>query len=294
MVGYSALASMLWYPLFSAATAPECPSGFTELSAFNESGGSAWLACEDFRTDEGAIVLVPSDDGDQPVWLPKTRAQYGAAAGDDSYYLGLGKRAALDAAAHSDVLGTALLSCNHSSAPTSCFTWSDVARALPPIRKSGAGGHWDTWEACDGVRTFVGSRSSSTDATFSDYGEDCSHNGFPSPLGELAPGYSVINWTAVNTGEGAIADWSKYINFTAVADGLLGRELPVLVLHFPVLRENPYHKLDGERRWTMIAAGVPDGGGRREQDVWFKFSQVDCNAAGACDGASQYTHRARS
>ena len=58
--------------------------------------------------------------------------------------------------------------------------------------------------ACDGVRSFVGSRSSSTDATFSDFGEDCSHNGFPSALDMLAPGYSVVNWTAVNRGEGAI------------------------------------------------------------------------------------------
>ena len=56
-------------------------------------------------------------------------------------------------------------------------------------------------QACDGVRTFVGARSTSADATFSDYGEDCSHNGFPSPLGTVLPGYSVINWTSVNTGE---------------------------------------------------------------------------------------------
>ena len=30
----------------------------------------------------------------------------------------------------------------------------------------------------------------------------------------------------------------------------------------------------------MIAAPVPDGGGKREQDVWFRFAQVDCDRAG--------------
>ena len=163
---------------------------------------------------------------------------------------------------------------------TTCFAWSDVERAVPPIRKSGQGGHSDNWEACQGVRSFVGSRSSSNDATFSDFGEDCSHNGFPSALGTLAPGYSVVNWTAVHTGEGAIADWTKYINFTAVADGLVGGTLPILALYFPVLTQNPYHTLGGARYWTMIAAPVPDGGGKREQDVWFRFAQVDCDRAG--------------
>lgn len=124
--------------------------------------------------------------------LPKTFEPY-AARPDHEYYLGLGKASALAESDHRDVLGQALLSCKHAAAPElGCFSWADVARALPPIRNSGNGGHYDTWEACDGVRTFVGSRQTSTDATFSDFGEDCSHNGFPSPLGELMPGCVTI------------------------------------------------------------------------------------------------------
>ena len=254
-----------------------CPPGAAALTNFTDAAGAAWLACEDFSTPTGGLTLVSAAE---TVHLPKTHAPY-ASQPDDAYYLGLGKQAVLDAAPHRDVLGQALLACNHSSSPhTTCFSWSDVERAVPPIRKSGQGGHSDNWEACQGVRSFVGSRSSSNDATFSDFGEDCSHNGFPSALGMLAPGYSVVNWTAVHTGEGAIADWTKYINFTAVADGLVGGTLPILALYFPVLAQNPYHKLSGARHWTMIAAPVPDGGGKREQDVWFRFAQVDCDRAG--------------
>ena len=132
------------------------------------------------------------------MWLPKTHEQY-AERPDDDYYLKLGKANVLAAAATHDILGSALLSCNQSDTgtkKTSCFTLKNVMEALPPIRTNGPGGHWDTWEACDGVRTFVGARATSTDATFSDFGEDCSHNGFPSALGQTLPGYSVINWTA--------------------------------------------------------------------------------------------------
>ena len=220
------------------------------------------------------------DDGCAVVWLPKTHEPYTQGA-DSEYYLGLGKQAVLNGSKSHDILGSALLSCNHSSRPTlACFTWRDVAHALPPIRHSGSGGHWPSWEGCDGVRSFVGSRSTSTDATFSDFGEDCSKNGFPSPLGQSLPGYSVINWTSVNSGEGPISNWSQYINLSAVADGLVGGNLPVLVLYFPVLQDNPSHQLarGSSRYWTMIAAPLadPEMVGRREQDVWFRFAQVDC------------------
>ena len=128
---------------------------------FLDDGGTSWVACENFRSPTGGIALL-SADGEE-VWLPKSFAKY-VDRPDDAYYLGLGKSSALEAAKQGDVLGSALLACNHSSIPsTSCFTWDDVATALPPIRRSGPGAlFWPNWEGCDGVRTFVGSRSSST------------------------------------------------------------------------------------------------------------------------------------
>ena len=50
-------------------------------------------------------------------------------------------------------------------------SWSRVLQAVPPIRSSGGGGNGNNH--CAGVRTFVGSRGSSVDATFSDHAEDC-------------------------------------------------------------------------------------------------------------------------
>lgn len=49
-------------------------------------------------------------------------------------------------------------------------------------------------------------------------------------------------------------NWTKYINFSAVADGLVGGVLPTMVLYFPVLPGNPYHELEGKRYWTMMAS----------------------------------------
>ena len=250
----------------------------TSLANFVEDGVN-WIACEDFTTPTGGIALVSADS---TVHLSKMLAKYEEQP-DDAYYLGLGKKAAINSQHKRDALGAALLACNHSILPTTtCFSWADAANALPPIRKSGPGAlFWPSWEGCDGVRTFVGSRSSSLDATFSDYGEDCSHNGFPSALGGLSPGYSVINWTAVHSGEGPITTpWNQYINLTAVADGLIGGDLPIVILYFPVLPSNPSHKIKGARYWTMVAAPVPDGGGRREQDVWFRFAMVECSKGG--------------
>ena len=53
---------------------------------------------------------------------------------------------------------------------------------------------------------------------------------------------------AVNTGNKPIMNWTKYINFSAVADGMVGTDLPVMVLYFPVLRDNPYHSLGAGSR----------------------------------------------
>ena len=174
--------------------APACPAGLTELASFADERGAAFIACEDLQVRGGAIALVSATES---VWLSKGYEPYTVKA-DSSYYLGLGKQAVLDAA--TDVLGAKLL-CEE-------ITWRSVEQAVPPIRRSGGGGAWCDHGHCAGVRTFVGSRSSSVDVTFSDIGEECSGNSPPS-IQSL-----VINGTNRFLGENPVGDFSKYLLFS--------------------------------------------------------------------------------
>ena len=82
-----------------------------------------------------------------------------------------------------------------------------------------------------GVRTFTGSRSASVDATFSDHADDCTDNGFPRPQGY------VMNLTAIAAKEPPIHDFLQYVNFSGMAEGLVGMEHanPNLIFYFPIL-----------------------------------------------------------
>lgn len=157
----------------------------------------------------------------------------------------------------SDVLALALLN-NFSQ-----VTWERVAAAIPVIKNSG------------GARTFVGSRGSSVDTTFTDEGEDAAGYGFPPPLSY------VFNLSNIAEGGGPIADGRKYLNSSGMAEGLVGGHLPIVVYYFPVSTESPYlpPTVRGQRYWTMVACGVPDMQGSREQGVWFRFQQIECRGA---------------
>ena len=174
-------------------------------------------------------------------WFTKGYSVYGS-ADDDDYYLGLGK----DAVMHSkvDILAVKLLSKNYSF-----LSWDLVASAIPPIRHTG------------GARTFVGSRGSSVDTAFSDSGEDASGYGFPPALAY------VFNLTNIAEGGSAIQDANKYVNYSGMADGLVGGELPAVIFYYPVAYGSPYlpNNTTGHRYWTMVAVGTPDMQGSREQ-----------------------------
>ena len=47
-----------------------------------------------------------------------------------------------------------------------------------------------------------------------------------------------MNLTAKAMGEPGIHDFSKYINFTGMAEGLVGGHLPNAVFYFPILPVN--------------------------------------------------------
>jgi len=157
------------------------------------------------------------------VWFPKGYEPYQQGP-DEDYYLGLGKAMVLGNG--TDVLGNTILDCGKDKDGTAKLcepTWKRVLSAIPVMRNSG-GRH--------GVRSFVGSRGSSVDATFSDAAEDCTENGFP-PVQSY-----VMNLTAKQMGEPTIKDFSKYINFTGMADGLVGGHLPNVVFYFPIIPQN--------------------------------------------------------
>jgi hypothetical protein len=195
--------------------APPCPSGLHEVESF-AINGTAWVACEDLQKLNGPLVLLSGAGKEE--WFNKGYEPYGTNTTDDRYYFGLSKDTIANAT--SDVLGHRLL-CN-GTRPCEP-TWAAVERAVPPIRKSGRGGGGAT--SCDGIRTFVGSRSASIDFTFSDLAEDCGWNGSPS-VGSYAQGMH-------NKAVGASPQsWNR----SGVADGLLGDVLPAAVFYFPVLR----------------------------------------------------------
>lgn len=275
-----------------AAATFSCPTGTTEVDTFTASG-EQWLACEDLQVPGGGLTLVPERGA--PVHLPKSYEPY-APLPDEAYYLGLGKTTVLQA--KWDMLGDHLLHGCQSKTPTTGLcepTWAQVETALPVMRysrgnKRASGNNFmcSPYSPESGVRTFTGSRSSSVDATFSDHADDCTDNGFPRPQGY------VMNLTAIAAGEPPIHDFLAYVNFSAMAEGLLGgsRGYPNLVFYFPILPQN-YTGFGGSRYWTMVASPVPNMEGGREQSVWFRFQQLKCAGAAmappcALHGPPQY------
>lgn len=146
----------------------------TDVAKFSAES-QEWRVCEYLDDPGGAIHLLPANGA--PVVLSKSYEPYNQGT-DDDYYLGLGKQAALGA--KWDMLGQEILhSCPEAEkvgALGECEpTWERVERAVPVIRYSGGdrnarAGSNREWMCSPygtetGVRTFVGSRSSSVDAT---------------------------------------------------------------------------------------------------------------------------------
>lgn len=284
----------------------QCPERFSLVDTF-AAEGKWWLACEDLTQPGGSIVLLstshplasaaardplhaavhtvgPLDAGNtrgfEQVWLPKTYEPY-TQGSDDEYYLGIGKEKVLSA--KWDMLGDHVLhkSCVRSTPTTGVCepTWAGVERALPVMRYSqgnakASGNQFmcSPYSPESGVRTFTGSRSASVDATFSDHADDCTDNGFPRPQGY------VMNLTAISAGEPPITNFLNYVNFSGMAEGLVGGVHPNLVFYFPILPQN-FSSFGGSRYWTMIASPVPDMEGSREQSVWFRFQQLECTGS---------------
>ena len=276
---------------------PACPPGTSHVDAF-ELNGTSWSACEDLKVPGGALVLVPApassaqDDGAQPPaedaldgaqWFPKGYSMYGSSHDEEpSYYLGLGKQNVTRATV--DLLGIEML------ARPELLSWSRVAGAIPPIKNAGP------------TRTFVGSRSAVADTTFGHDGEDASGYGFPpaadyvfnlTNIAEFSSAAAAARYPHFNGSTAAvIRERARYVNQSGMAEGLVGGgDLPVVVFYFPIVQASPYlppawAALNRSRYWSMVAAPTPDMGGSREQAVWFRFQQLECEGAGAVPGAA--------
>ena len=94
------------------------------------------------------------------------------------------------------------------------------------------------------------------DTTFSDSGEDANGYGFPPPLGY------VFNLTNQAEGGQYLTARTKqqYLNHSAMAEGLVGGELPIVVFYYPVMQGSKAlpPNVTGSRYWTMVAAPTPD------------------------------------
>ena len=233
MVHVPVLALAFLSLVVSRARAGRCPTGMTVLEESFFAEGHEWSACEDLSRPGGSILLAPAGTptpatvtgGGTPVWQPKTYEPF-LQGPDSDYYLEMDKQTVLGA--KWDMLGQKILTeCEATErfGPLCEPTWARVERALPIMRYSrgnrqARGGGPQEWMCSpyaeeSGVRTFVGSRSASVDATFSDHADDCTDNGFPRPQ------TYVMNLTAIANGEPAIQDFITYINFTTMSDGLV-------------------------------------------------------------------------
>ena len=242
--------------LLATAAAIDCPGSTSLVDLFNLNG-TRWAACEDLQVPGGALALVSSSGTTE--WFHKSYETYGSAplgSEDASYYLNLTKKAAVED--KTDVLAVRLLATEEG------LTWSRVASVVPPIRHAG-------------VRTFVGSRGSVADTSFTDAGEDAAGYGFPPPIS------FVFNLTNLAEGGKPIGDPAQYVNSSRMAEGLVGDFLPIVIFYFPLVTDSPYlpngTAANWGRYWTMIASPEPDMRGSREQRVWFRFVQLECAGA---------------
>ena len=129
-----------------ACSSSSCPSGLTPMANFTyshqalPSGSLRVTACEDLRSSNGTIVIIPAASGAQafpfPITLQKrVYSNQPIAPQSDDQYLNYTKAQVL--AASSDLLGNQLLGI-HGFQRRDEPSWDQVANAIPPIRNIGA------------------------------------------------------------------------------------------------------------------------------------------------------------
>lgn len=248
------LAATAARPVAGSAAGGICPDGLTLMARFNYSlRGSAaqktpLAACEDLRGPNGSLIFMSlpgaedaqrqgaSSSSPWPLVLKKRVASNQPLDGDDDRYLNFTKTDVLGSPV--DLLGNALLGIHgHPSRPTEP-TLEEVTAAVPPIR------------LINSARVWTANRESGKDATFDEKAGNPT-GGTPNPdhVNNILPGKTSSTYNA---------------------EGLLGGDLPIILLNFPV---SP-----GYVFWEMSVVPVAEGTGH-EQPIFVRFLQVNASAA---------------
>ena len=222
-----------------------CPAPLTRMASFTYSYGKAVPApvqltvCEDLRSANGSMSFFASgDDGGRwpPLVLPK--ALVPVERGRETYLRNLTKAEVMTAS--TDIMGNALLGIHGHPEVSAEPTLAEVYTAIPPIR------------SINGARVWTANRVSGVDATL-DSAASNRGAGSPDPTMVRAalPGLTSSSFTA---------------------EGLLGGDLPLILLGFEVDEDTAFYE-------EALAPQQRDTG--KEQPVYFRFLQVNKTVAGS-------------
>jgi hypothetical protein len=240
-----------------------CPSAYTLMAWLNYSGVEL-VACEDLRGRNGSLIFAAAAaDASSlaghaasiaalslPLTLPK-RVEYMAFdAGSDNDYLGFTKRQVMTNA--TDLLGNFLLGIHGHPPRNQEPSLREVSTAIPPIR------------SINTARICTANRESGRDACFDAKGAAPTWSGTPDPGTVSAD--QPLDGQLVN--EMRIP---KPASLEFDGEGLLGGDLPIIVLDFPLVNKN-------DSLWEMTVVPQANNTGR-EQPVFIRFIHVNASAA---------------
>jgi hypothetical protein len=244
--------------------APPCPSTHTVMAQFNYSGVEL-AACEDLRARNGTLVFVAVAPGHGeaakntsaaalpltlPLALPKRVEHMAYDPVRDDNYLGWSKHEIMTNA--TDMLGNFLLGIHGHPPREQEPSLREVSSAIPPIR------------SINSARICTANRESGRDACFDDKGTAPTWSGTPDPA----------TVSADQPLDGQLANEMripKPASLSFDGEGLLGGDLPIIVLDFPLANTS-------DSLWEMTVVPQANGTGR-EQPVFIRFIHVNASAA---------------
>ena len=206
----------------SEARVPACPARSVRMANFSYTAPGAaskvhLIVCEDLSSANGSITFVLSGANQQqqqpwPLVLHKSVSPIEPHGNSSDYYLNYSKTAVLSAP--SDVLGNQLLGIHGHPPRISEPSLAEVMSAVPPTRAFG-----NSFDPKDTVRVWTANRESGKDVTFDPSGSGgASGTPIPAQVMKQLPGPTSPQFDA---------------------EGLLGGDLPILLLGFPVAQGQP-------------------------------------------------------